>query len=42
VYYRLFALLYGLVGRFADLAMVNSSWTYAHIASLWGRSDRVR
>ena len=35
-YYRLFARLYGFVGRRSDVVMVNSSWTHAHIRSLWG------
>ena len=34
-YYRVFAYLYSLVGRAADVVMVNSSWTHAHIVSLW-------
>ena len=34
-YYRLFSLLYGLVGRSADAVMVNSTWTYNHILSQW-------
>jgi len=36
-YYKLFAYLYGLVGRTADIVMVNSSWTEDHINSLWKR-----
>lgn len=35
VYYRLFAALYGLVGRCADRVMANSTWTRGHIESLW-------
>jgi len=35
VYYLLFAICYGVVGSLATLVMVNSSWTYAHIRSLW-------
>uniref|UniRef100_A0A1B0D6I2 GDP-Man:Man(3)GlcNAc(2)-PP-Dol alpha-1,2-mannosyltransferase n=1 Tax=Phlebotomus papatasi TaxID=29031 RepID=A0A1B0D6I2_PHLPP len=34
-YYRLFAKVYGIVGRCADIVMVNSSWTEGHINSLW-------
>jgi alpha-1,2-mannosyltransferase len=43
MYYRLFALLYGLVGSFSQATMVNSSWTMGHIQHLWwGHSkDRV-
>ncbi|KAI7840213.1 hypothetical protein COHA_005995 [Chlorella ohadii] len=36
-YYHAFALLYGLVGAFAQAVMVNSSWTRRHIAELWWR-----
>lgn len=34
-YYRLFASLYGRVGRCCDTVMVNSSWTENHINSIW-------
>ena len=36
LYYRIIALSYAAVGKMADLVYVNSSWTEAHIASLWG------
>jgi alpha-1,2-mannosyltransferase len=35
IYYRLFAFLYGFLGAFPACIMVNSSWTLAHIRSLW-------
>ena len=35
VYFSMFAMAYGIVGSFADLVMVNSTWTYNHIRSLW-------
>ncbi|KAI9139129.1 hypothetical protein BKA69DRAFT_1110008 [Paraphysoderma sedebokerense] len=35
IYYKLFALIYGFVGRFADVVMVNSSWTKSHINVIW-------
>ena len=35
IYYKLFAFLYGLVGKSSDVVMVNSSWTRGHIDSLW-------
>ncbi|RWS12759.1 GDP-Man:Man(3)GlcNAc(2)-PP-Dol alpha-1:2-mannosyltransferase-like isoform X2 [Dinothrombium tinctorium] len=35
LYYRLFALTYGFVGRMADIIFVNSSWTKNHILSIW-------
>ena len=34
-YYRIFACVYGFVGRRSDVVMVNSSWTHAHIRSIW-------
>ena len=34
-YYKLFAILYGLVGRRNDVVMVNSTWTHGHILELW-------
>ncbi|CAK0784222.1 hypothetical protein CVIRNUC_007426 [Coccomyxa viridis] len=37
VYYYMFASLYGAVGACANVVMVNSSWTQAHISSLWLR-----
>lgn len=36
IYYRLFAVAYGFVGSFAQVVMVNSSWTRGHIDQLWG------
>ena len=38
-YYRMFAMMYGLVGRFSDLIMVNSSWTRQHIKDVWSLGD---
>ncbi|XP_035825053.1 GDP-Man:Man(3)GlcNAc(2)-PP-Dol alpha-1,2-mannosyltransferase isoform X2 [Aplysia californica] len=35
-YYQLFAYLYGVAGNRANVIMVNSTWTYNHIISLWG------
>ncbi|ORZ12049.1 hypothetical protein BCR41DRAFT_308093 [Lobosporangium transversale] len=35
IYYRMFAVLYAVVGSFADIVMANSSWTKGHIDSLW-------
>jgi len=35
VYYRMFAALYGFVGRCAHTVMVNSSWTENHINQIW-------
>lgn len=34
-YYKLFAALYGLVGRCSQVIMVNSSWTKSHIIQIW-------
>lgn len=35
LYYLGYAVAYGTVGSLATLVMVNSSWTYGHIRSLW-------
>ncbi|KAK4253142.1 hypothetical protein QN277_010750 [Acacia crassicarpa] len=41
-YYTLFSWMYGFVGSFAHLAMVNSTWTQSHIEKLWGISDCIK
>ncbi|CAK8675221.1 unnamed protein product [Clavelina lepadiformis] len=41
MYYRMFACIYGMFGRSAEAVMVNSSWTYDHIKSLW-RKDVIQ
>jgi len=41
VYYKLFAWLYGLVGSFAEVVMVNSSWTCGHIKAIWKMPTRT-
>jgi len=41
LYYRAFARLYGWMGSFADVVMVNSSWTAGHIQSLWRVPARI-
>lgn len=38
VYYMLFSVLYGFVGRRAHVVMVNSSWTSDHIQFIWRHS----
>ena len=35
IYYRIFAYLYGVAGSRSDMVMVNSTWTYRHIRTLW-------
>lgn len=40
-YYRAFAMAYGACGRCASAVAVNSSWTQAHIAALWGGEPAV-
>ncbi|KAL1117745.1 hypothetical protein AAG570_004060, partial [Ranatra chinensis] len=35
LYYKIFAWMYGMFGRFADTVMVNSSWTEEHINNIW-------
>ncbi|KAK2406850.1 asparagine-linked glycosylation protein [Trifolium repens] len=42
IYYTFFSWLYGIVGSCTHLAMVNSSWTKAHIEKLWGVPDRIK
>ncbi|KAK6929490.1 ALG11 mannosyltransferase, N-terminal [Dillenia turbinata] len=42
IYYKLFSLLYGMVGSCAHLAMVNSSWTQSHIEKLWGIPESTK
>ncbi|RHY34931.1 hypothetical protein DYB32_000574 [Aphanomyces invadans] len=39
VYYRFFAALYGFVGSFARVVMVNSGWTLNHIKQLWRQAS---
>ncbi|RAL09507.1 alpha-1,2-mannosyltransferase ALG11 [Aspergillus homomorphus CBS 101889] len=39
-YWILFAKLYGWVGGHVDVVMCNSSWTSAHVRSLWGPSRK--
>jgi len=34
-YYKVFSVLYSLVGNRSDVVMVNSSWTHGHIKQLW-------
>ncbi|PHH75177.1 hypothetical protein CDD80_2589 [Ophiocordyceps camponoti-rufipedis] len=41
-YWRLFARLYSAVGSSIDVVMTNSTWTQAHIQSLWGPYRRKR
>lgn len=41
-YWHAFARLYGWVGGTIDVVMCNSSWTSAHINSLWGPSRQQR
>ncbi|KAG9237297.1 putative GDP-Man:Man(3)GlcNAc(2)-PP-Dol alpha-1,2-mannosyltransferase [Amylocarpus encephaloides] len=36
IYWQLFAKLYSFAGASIDVVMTNSSWTQAHINSLWG------
>lgn len=42
IYYILFAILYCLVGRWADQIAVNSTWTSNHITRLWRCSYKIR
>ena len=40
-YYHLFAIVYGLAGSCAQIVMVNSTWTYQHILTLWKKRDQT-
>lgn len=42
MYYLVMTFLYGLVGRCVHMAMVNSSWTQAHITELWRIPERIK
>lgn len=35
IYYKMFAWIYGIMGRCAEIVMVNSSWTEEHINDIW-------
>ncbi|XP_028402331.1 GDP-Man:Man(3)GlcNAc(2)-PP-Dol alpha-1,2-mannosyltransferase-like [Dendronephthya gigantea] len=41
LYYQLFAYTYGLAGSCGDVVMVNSSWTFGHIKTLWKKENVV-
>ncbi|RIB19310.1 Glycosyltransferase Family 4 protein [Gigaspora rosea] len=40
-YYKIFAYLYSLAGSFAEIVMVNSTWTKGHIDQLWGVNSKI-
>ncbi|XP_057818642.1 GDP-Man:Man(3)GlcNAc(2)-PP-Dol alpha-1,2-mannosyltransferase isoform X2 [Cryptomeria japonica] len=42
VYYKLMTWMYGWVGLYSNLVMVNSSWTQSHIELLWKIPQRIR
>jgi alpha-1,2-mannosyltransferase len=41
LYYKMFAYIYGLAGSCANVVMVNSSWTFGHITTLWKKDNVV-
>jgi len=41
-YYLWFAKLYGFMGSFSEIVMVNSSWTRSHINSIWKIPNRTK
>jgi alpha-1,2-mannosyltransferase len=41
VYYKLFALIYGLAGKCSSVIMVNSTWTHGHICTIWKAPDKT-
>jgi alpha-1,2-mannosyltransferase len=40
LYYNLFSLLYGFLGGFATVVIVNSTWTRGHVSRIWWGSSR--
>ncbi|XP_031473711.1 GDP-Man:Man(3)GlcNAc(2)-PP-Dol alpha-1,2-mannosyltransferase isoform X1 [Nymphaea colorata] len=42
IYYMILSWMYGLAGSCAHVAMVNSSWTKAHIDKLWKIPERTK
>ncbi|XP_021859515.1 GDP-Man:Man(3)GlcNAc(2)-PP-Dol alpha-1,2-mannosyltransferase [Spinacia oleracea] len=42
IYYSIFTWLYGFVGSYAHIVMVNSSWTQSHIVKLWRIPERTK
>lgn len=42
LYWRLFAKLYSWTGGNIDIVMTNSTWTHAHITTLWSRARQQR
>eukprot|EP00826_Nyctotherus_ovalis_P046388 TRINITY_DN5237_c0_g3_i1.p2 TRINITY_DN5237_c0_g3~~TRINITY_DN5237_c0_g3_i1.p2 ORF type:complete len:215 (+),score=53.67 TRINITY_DN5237_c0_g3_i1:374-1018(+) len=41
LYYKFILAMYRWMGRFVDLLMTNSTWTYNHFAALWGLGDET-
>ncbi|OAD67672.1 glycosyltransferase family 4 protein [Phycomyces blakesleeanus NRRL 1555(-)] len=41
IYYHLFAKAYGFCGSYADVVMVNSTWTKGHIDQLWSTDAQI-
>ncbi|CEP17391.1 hypothetical protein [Parasitella parasitica] len=41
IYYQIFAKIYGFCGSFANIVMVNSSWTKGHIDQLWHTKSAI-
>nr|AIT18233.1 TerpI [Mucor circinelloides] len=41
IYYRIFAKIYGFCGSFANIVMVNSTWTKGHIDQLWRTKSEI-
>jgi alpha-1,2-mannosyltransferase len=41
IYYQVFAWLYGFVGRFSSVVMVNSNWTANHVRNIWKCAERT-
>ena len=41
MYYKMFAILYGFMGRRSDLVFTNSTWTNGHVNNLWNIPERT-
>lgn len=40
-YYRIFAKVYGFCGSFAEVVIVNSTWTKGHIDTIWHTKSEI-
>ncbi len=40
-YYKIALFLYGKMGKYVDLLMTNSTWTFEHIEKLWNATSQA-